>query len=158
MTAVSSQQFVIFEKNKQIKIKFLYYMIIFSAQVKFCLPKYGNEMHKNEKYCPDITELIHMDAIEQQRETSSPTDYFITSCFPSVLLLICLPLIPGISTLFLSVPHTAKHFHLLITDCKEYKKGAAKQICVMQQGNLIVLQCLRLSGAHTCLFMDTAIL
>lgn len=37
-----------------------------------------------EKYChfqSDVTMLIHTDLTEQQCETSSPADYFTTSCF-----------------------------------------------------------------------------
>lgn len=33
----------------------------------------------------DVTAPVHTDLIEQQCETSSPTDYFTTSCCPPVL-------------------------------------------------------------------------
>lgn len=55
-----------------------------------------------EKYChvqSDVTLPIHTDLIEQQCETCIPLDYFTTSCCPSVLFHICLPLSPGVSTL-----------------------------------------------------------
>lgn len=61
-----------------------------------------NVIQMSEKYhCvqSDVTVPILTDSIEQQCETSNPTDDFTTSCFPSALLHICLPLGSDTSTL-----------------------------------------------------------
>lgn len=98
---------------------------------------FGSAGYKNVMYEGKILSCyvwcncaIHTGLIEQQCETRSPTDDFTTSCFPSVLPHVCLPLSPVISTLCccLSViPLSEKHFRILITDWnKKKKKGGSK--------------------------------
>lgn len=93
---------------------------------------FGSAGYKNVMYEGKILSCyvwcncaIHTGLIEQQCETRSPTDDFTTSCFPSVLPHVCLPLSPVISTLCccLSViPPSEKHFRVLITDWNKKKK------------------------------------
>lgn len=108
---------------------------------------------RSEKYChvqSDVTVPIHSDVIEQQCETSSPTDYFTTSCFPAVLLHVCLSLSPGISTLRCCpslIPPIKEHLRILMTEKKKKKWG--KQVSVAQQGYQMVF----MSVCGTCVFI-----
>lgn len=106
---------------------------------------------RSEKYChapSDVTVPIHSDVIEQQCETSSLTDYFTTSCFPPVLLHVCLPLSPGISTLCccLSLVSPVKEHLMILMTKKTWKPG--------QCGAAGILNCVYVSVYGTRLFKD----
>lgn len=124
---------------------------------RFCLSMMWKFNVTSEKYChvqSDVTAPVHIDRIEQQCETSSPTDYFTTSCFPPARLHICLPPSRHQYCCCLSPP-TKKHFRILITDWNEKERRQGSRSVWHSKD---IKWCLCLCVAHVCLFMGPAIL
>lgn len=98
-----------------------------------------------------LTVPIHTDLIEQQRETSGPTDDFTTSCSP-VLHHICLP--PSLDTRALCYWLSRSSYQEVDRNIYRYRKkhnknNAAKRVIVVEEIHQMVF----MSVCGTCVYL-----